>query len=191
MNYKINEIFKSVQGEGANLGKEVIFLRFSGCNLKCEWCDTEHENYKEMTVEEILEEVKSLNCKNIIFTGGEPTIYNLLPLIWQLEGYWLGIESNNANIQAYLDKFDYIAVSPKRKQKTLVCDEIRIVNDNLTIEDVLYYEQFAIQNKFIAVLEKDGLFNLSETISLLGKVNERVGKKWRINEQYHKRLKIR
>lgn len=191
MNYKINEIFKSVQGEGANLGKEVIFLRFSGCNLKCEWCDTEHENYKEMTVEEILEEVKSLNCKNIIFTGGEPTIYNLLPLIWQLEGYWLGIESNNANIQAYLDKFDYIAVSPKRKQKTLVCDEIRIVNDNLTIEDVLYYEQFAIQNKFIAVLEKDGLFNLSETISLLGKVNERVGEKWRINEQYHKRLKIR
>ena len=191
MVYKINEIFKSVQGEGANLGKEVIFLRFSGCNLKCEWCDTNHENYKEMTVEEILNEVKSLNCKNIIFTGGEPTIYNLFPLIWQLEGYWLGIESNNANIKAYLDKFDYIAVSPKRKQKTLICDEIRIVNDSLTIEDVLYYEQFNIQNKFIAVLEKDGLFNLSETIDLLGKVNERVEKKWRINEQYHKRLKIR
>lgn len=191
MKYKINEIFKSIQGEGANLGKEVIFIRFSGCNLSCKWCDTSHENYILMSVDEIVEKIKELNCKNIIFTGGEPTIYNLFYLLYNLKDFWIGIETNGTNIKAYRKNFDYISCSPKTKLKNLQCDEIRLVNDDLTIDDLLYYEQFNIKNKFIAVLENNNKFNLKETIELLGKINEKVTNKWRINEQYHKRLKIR
>ena len=191
MKYKINEIFKSFQGEGTNLGKEVIFIRFSGCNLNCEWCDTEHSKYNEMNEHDILKEVEKLNCKSIILTGGEPTIYNLFPLLFLLKKYWIGIESNGANIKAFYGKIDYIAVSPKRKMFDLKVDEIRLVNDNLNIDDMLYYEKFDIKNKFISVLEQNGYFNLKETFELLGKVNEKVKNKWRINEQYHKRLKIK
>jgi organic radical activating enzyme len=193
MRYKKNEIFKSIQGEGANLGKEVIFIRFSGCNLNCVWCDTEHVNFKEIDEFEILKEIDRLNCKNIIFTGGEPTIYNLFPLLAVLNEYWVGIETNGTNINNYSNKFDYISVSPKTKIKNLKCNEIRVVNDNLSINDLLYFEKFDIENKFVAVLEKDNYFNLKETIELIGKINEneKVDKKWRLSEQYHKRLKIK
>lgn len=49
--YKVNEIFRSVQAEGANSGRQAVFVRFSGCNLKCKFCDTAHETGKEMTAE--------------------------------------------------------------------------------------------------------------------------------------------
>ena len=52
---KGNEIFCSVQGEGHHTGKAAVFLRFSGCNMKCSFCDTRHESFTEMTEDEILE----------------------------------------------------------------------------------------------------------------------------------------
>ena len=57
---KINEIFYSLQGEGYHTGTPVIFVRFSGCNLKCDFCDTQHEEGKMMTDDEIIAEVKNI-----------------------------------------------------------------------------------------------------------------------------------
>ena len=71
---RINEIFYSLQGEGAFTGTPSIFIRFSGCNLKCDFCDTIHQPYKEMTMKEIIEEIKKYPAKHIVLTGGEPTM---------------------------------------------------------------------------------------------------------------------
>lgn len=57
---KINEIFYSLQGEGYHIGTPAIFVRFSGCNLKCDFCDTQHEEGKMMTDDEIIAEVKNI-----------------------------------------------------------------------------------------------------------------------------------
>ena len=78
--YPIVEIFHSVQGEGFHAGSPRIFIRFGRCNLRCEWCDTEFDEWNEMTVIEILAEVMKFDCKNIVFTGGEPAIHDLVPI---------------------------------------------------------------------------------------------------------------
>ena len=66
---KINEIFYSLQGEGFHTGTPAVFVRFSGCNLKCPFCDTHHEDGVMMTDEEILAEVAQYPAIVVILTG--------------------------------------------------------------------------------------------------------------------------
>ncbi len=78
---KICEIFHSIQGEGVNAGVTAVFVRFFGCNLACSWCDTKnswhpnHANFEEIKLENIVKKIKSFNSSHIIFTGGEPTLF--------------------------------------------------------------------------------------------------------------------
>ena len=58
---RVNNIFYSLQGEGRNTGRAAVFIRFAGCNLRCSFCDTEFESYREMNNEEIMAEVKALS----------------------------------------------------------------------------------------------------------------------------------
>ena len=60
MRYRINEIFYSIQGEGRHAGRAAIFVRFSGCNLKCPFCDTDFKKFKEMGTVDILEEIQDV-----------------------------------------------------------------------------------------------------------------------------------
>ena len=64
---KINEIFHSIQGEGFDAGKPTIFIRLTGCNLRCSYCDTTYAFYegKEMEIEEIMEEIKKWRCRRV------------------------------------------------------------------------------------------------------------------------------
>ena len=65
---KINEIFYSVQGEGFHAGTPAVFIRFSGCNLKCPFCDTNHFTGNEMSVSDIIEEITKYPARLIIIT---------------------------------------------------------------------------------------------------------------------------
>jgi 7-carboxy-7-deazaguanine synthase len=80
---RIAEIFYSIQGEGLLAGVPSIFIRTSGCNLRCHWCDTPYASWKpegpEMSIEEILKKISEWNCNYIVLTGGEPMIAPDLP----------------------------------------------------------------------------------------------------------------
>lgn len=195
MQYQINEIFKSLQGEGYNQGKEVIFIRLSGCNLSCEWCDTNHEDGELMSVDDIIIAINEYNCKSVIITGGEPSIHNLTPLLLALKenGYWIAIESNGTNsLDKYKDLIDYISISPKSVTIQKRANEIRVVNDNLSVNDLQEIEtRFTANNYFISPLEQNGLFNIKESIELLGKINAVSNHHWSISLQMHKLSGIR
>lgn len=127
--YKINDIFYSVQAEGFLSGTPSIFIRFSNCNLRCDFCDTEYSSGIEMNISEILNNIEKFSSKYIIFTGGEPLLQDITELAKKLsdEGYILGVETNGMfDIQH--DYFDWITVSPKNdKIKINKCNEVKCV----------------------------------------------------------------
>lgn len=99
--YKVNEIFYSIQGEGRHVGRAAIFVRFSGCNLKCPFCDTDFKKYEEMGAIDILNKIQLLSpdCKFVVFTGGEPTLQvdEELTTLLQNWGYYIAMETNGTH----------------------------------------------------------------------------------------------
>lgn len=128
---KINEIFYSIQGEGSNSGLPVIFVRLSGCNLKCKFCDTAHDEGQETQEEQILNEISKFNCRRVAITGGEPFNQDLTKLVNLLKDncYTVLIETNGtiAVKKELTDKIDWIAMSPKGKIRLSRWDEAKII----------------------------------------------------------------
>ena len=107
---KINEIFYSIQGEGKWSGRPNIFIRTTGCNLRCSFCDTTYayEDGAEMEVNDILKQISKYSCQYICITGGEPLLQNeIIDLIDILLGekYKISIETNGSqNIKKLTNK---------------------------------------------------------------------------------------
>lgn len=80
---KINEIYRSIQGESTYAGQPCVFVRTTGCNLRCEWCDTAYafEEGQEMSLEAVLAQVKTYSCRLVELTGGEPLLQKEAPLL--------------------------------------------------------------------------------------------------------------
>ena len=133
MKAPIIEIFSSFQGEGLLIGERQIFVRFAGCNLNCNYCDTNESKSEKagrlMTPGEVSEEINKLltpDCKTISFTGGEPSLYpdfisevsknfNLgnIPMLKNNKddyyyGLYFSIASFNPNIIEYCGEFDLV-----------------------------------------------------------------------------------
>jgi len=96
----VSEIFRSLQGEGKSQGRPCTFIRLTGCNLRCAWCDTSyaHQGGEEMSITEVLDRVWLQNGKQICITGGEPLLQHeaVLELLkkFSLHGYTVEIETN-------------------------------------------------------------------------------------------------
>ena len=71
--FHLHTVFSSLQGEGRNVGRPATFIRFSGCNLACRWCDTHKDERMTLTAEDIVKKVGEHSNKSVIITGGEPT----------------------------------------------------------------------------------------------------------------------
>ena len=127
---QVNEIFKSIQGEGPNFGKPAIFLRTAQCNLKCTWCDTKYtwdwKNYdfskevKEMTIDEVKDIITELEIKHLVITGGEPLLQqdDLADLLSFLKpDFYVEVETNCTILpnKMLTDLIDQWNVSPKTK----------------------------------------------------------------------------
>lgn len=113
---KINEIFYSIQGEGKWTGFPNIFIRTTGCNLRCSYCDTKYA-YKQgvvKTTQEISKDIKKYNCKKICITGGEPLLQkDIYQLITHLihSNYKILIETNGSLNLDNLKDTDKIVIS--------------------------------------------------------------------------------
>ena len=114
MKYRVNEIFYSLQGEGRNTGRAAVFIRFSGCNLRCSFCDTDFSSYTEMSGDDILEAIRPWkHCGFVVLTGGEPSLQVDDALVDALhrEGFYLAMETNGTH--AVPEGIDWVTVSPK------------------------------------------------------------------------------
>ena len=112
--YRINEIFYSLQGEGRNTGRAAVFIRFSGCNLRCPFCDTDFSTYTEMTLDDILEAIRPWrHCGFVVLTGGEPSLQTDDTLVDALhqEGFYIAMETNGTHTVP--EGIDWVTVSPK------------------------------------------------------------------------------
>ena len=167
MKYKVNEIFYSIQGEGFFTGLPAVFIRLSGCNLKCPWCDTQHEKGEWFTKEELEAIVNKMTKGNknilIVFTGGEPTLQLNDEVL--LDGYIRAIETNGTNpIPKWLD---WVTCSPKTDIKfNELPNEIKIVYEKHREEYIKSLENLEI-NLYVQPLEKDGKMNIDETIAFI------------------------
>ncbi len=198
--YPIVEIFESLQGEGANTGMPAIFIRFGKCNLTCPWCDTPYNEFKPFTFAQILQKVRAFSAKNIIITGGEPTIQPRLSLLLdqlKQDGYFLAIETNG--LKTVPAQIDYIAASPKRLYREKYqsrcisfAHEVRIVADGDVLEFCAFIEgKIKANHYYLSPCDIEGKMNLHETITLLGKLNQRANKpKWQLSLQTHKLIGI-
>jgi 7-carboxy-7-deazaguanine synthase len=95
----VNEIFYSIQGESTYAGLPCVFIRLTGCNLRCSYCDTQYawEEGKEMAVEQIMEQTGSFGCSLVEITGGEPLLQEETPLLAETlirNGYRVLVETN-------------------------------------------------------------------------------------------------
>jgi 7-carboxy-7-deazaguanine synthase len=120
---KVSELFYSIQGEGKLVGVPSVFVRASGCNLRCTWCDTPYASWEpegeELSVGEMVERVKSYGAKHAVLTGGEPMI---MPEIVELcdalaeEGYHVTIETAATVYKPV--RLDLASLSPKLHNST-------------------------------------------------------------------------
>jgi 7-carboxy-7-deazaguanine synthase len=106
---KVNEIFYSIQGESTFAGRPCVFVRLTGCNLRCSYCDTRYayEEGNELEIDEILRRVKSYTCPLVEVTGGEPLIQKETPFLLRRlldEGYQVLLETNGSQDISRVDK---------------------------------------------------------------------------------------
>ena len=167
---KINEIFYSLQGEGYHTGTPAIFVRFSGCNLKCDFCDTQHEEGKMMTDDEIIAEVKKYPAVTVVLTGGEPSL-------------WIDDELIDPNGTRPLPAaIDWVTCSPKQGAKLAIdrMDEVKVVYEG---QDISIFELLPAEHFF---LQPCSCNNTASTVDCVMR-----HPKWRLSLQTHKLIDIR
>lgn len=191
--YPLVEIFESLQGEGRNMGRPVVFVRFAGCNLNCPWCDTEFSKRFSLSLADLVDEIKNFKSKSVILTGGEPTIQAGIPeLVAALkqEGYWIGVETNGTKNPDWLSFVDYVATSPKRGSNIELssANEVRIVADS---EDIVPFcrelkEQIVADDYYISPCDHDGKIDFATAKSVLSQLEG-----FSLSVQLHKILGFR
>ena len=120
---RIADIFYSVQGEGGLIGTPSVFVRLSGCNLRCVWCDTPYASWRpegrKLSVEAVLEEVRGFGAHHVVLTGGEPMIFpEIVPLTGELHRLGHHITVETAGTVWAPVTCDLMSISPKLASST-------------------------------------------------------------------------
>jgi 7-carboxy-7-deazaguanine synthase len=178
---KIAEVFYSLQGEGSLVGVPSVFIRTSGCNLRCAWCDTPYTSWQsegtDQDLDQILSAVRSFPAaRHVVVTGGEPMIApEIIPLTGRLRSLGLHITVETAGTVFQPVECDLMSISPKLANST-PSGAWSARHDKLRIQPPVLEElmaRYPYQLKF--VIEK--LADLEEVwalVTVLGADRERV-----------------
>lgn len=208
---RVNNIFYSLQGEGRNTGRAAVFIRFAGCNLRCSFCDTEFESYREMSNEEIMAEVEALSPQPsaikplIVLTGGEPTLQvdeAFVDFLHQY-GYEVAMESNGTRPAPR--NLDWLTVSPKvneklemrnekwemKNEKCHQPDEIKIVfGENTDPAAIISHSSFLIPHLLYLQPCDTGDSSRNKIITQACVEYIKAHPQWRLSLQTHKLIDI-
>ena len=193
---RVNEIFYSLQGEGRWTGTPAIFIRFSGCNLKCDFCDTKHQTYKEYTEEEIMREIAKFEpCKHIVITGGEPSLQltdSFIDLLVE-HGYYVAVETNGTRQLPVgirwvtcSPKFEFC---PKAEVKLDWIDELKVVYRGKG-QDMTKYDDIEAMEYYLQPCDTG---NPTENRRVINETIEYIKQnpKWKLSLQTQKILGVR
>ncbi|MBR3565612.1 MAG: radical SAM protein [Paludibacteraceae bacterium] len=196
--YPINDIFYSLQGEGYHTGLPSAFIRFSGCNLKCQFCDTDHNLKQMLTAQEIINQVRQYDCEWLVLTGGEPSLWIDEELLAELHKYFkIAIETNGT--RQLSEQIDWITVSPKQhlfpQAKVVVrhCNELKMIwQEGIEPNEIMqtYYKDIQCDH---LLLQPCDTGNKEKNAQL---IKETINyclqhKHWRMSVQLHKILNIK
>ena len=191
--YELVEIFESLQGEGRNMGRPCVFIRFAGCNLRCPWCDTDVARKFSASLVDMQKELGQYRAKSVILTGGEPTLVKEMPeLVAALkkDGYWIGVETNGTIAADWLGFVDYVACSPKRGAELALsaADEVRVVAEDEA--SVAFCREvrsrISATDYYVSPCDRDGKIDFATAKSVLSQLDG-----WSLSVQLHKLLGFR
>lgn len=149
--YRVNEIFYSLQGEGFWTGTPMVFIRLSGCNLRCHFCDTSHSEFRLMSAEDIMKAVAKVDpagCGHVCITGGEPLLQLASDLTEALHRHYYTVHLETNGTKPVPDGVDWVTLSPKEDVRYIgpaakvvlrQASEIKVVFDGAITEERLEY----------------------------------------------------
>ena len=191
--YRINEIFYSIQGEGAFAGTPAVFVRFSGCNLACPWCDTDHEHAEEMTRDELENAVGELlnghDGAIIVLTGGEPALQlrDDEPLF---RGFKTRICIETNGTKPVPSWVEWITVSPKNelplRDIVPIPSELKFVFEPEHISYYLSMQEADCEKRIQPLARRDGTTNLREALEFV-----LAHPRFKLSVQLHKLIGVR
>lgn len=181
------------------MGRPAVFVRLSGCNLKCPFCDTEHETYTELTEQEIIDIATGYPARHIVITGGEPTLQLSATLVHGLKraGFYVQIETNGSIEVAdeILAGVDWVTCSPKdADMKIGRIDELKVIFQSPTDRERLArFENDALQGGSVLSLQPCDVGDAVRNREIVSYAIEYVKAHpaWRLSLQTHKLLDIR
>ena len=186
--YRVNEIFCSLQGEGFWTGTPMVFVRLSGCNLRCPFCDTDHSAFREMTADAIVAQVRACGgeCRRICLTGGEPALQadDALLSAFHSAGYSVHIETNGT--RPLPEGIDWVTLSPKTGGPVILekADELKLVLAPGVEPSA--WAGFPATWHFLQPCDQGGRTNVAEVTAYI-----HAHPCWRLSLQTHKLLGIR
>ena len=167
---KVSEIFTSFQGEGPYVGTPATFLRLYGCNLECEWCDTDISTYEILSVDDVAEiiltQMEFNNIKTLIITGGEPTLQmeEIQRLIKELrEDIKIQMETNGLLFE-YIPEIEYV-ISPKQ-------DKEKVFENYYSYENTFFKFVITSQEDIDEVISLKEKYGYDKTIWLQGEFSQ-------------------